>query len=139
MAQRVVVMYAGRKVEEAPVGDLFRRPQHPRVLEVKKNNYGPLTASVPIRWQDGVFVLAAKDAFDQVVAEALAEEIFMTPLSSFTAQGRNVTDKHSPSYAPTQFAAHPDAKQKRVGTADFAGAMERLFAAGRIAPPDANH
>jgi peptide/nickel transport system ATP-binding protein len=29
MAQRVVVMYAGRKVEEATVGELFRRPLHP--------------------------------------------------------------------------------------------------------------
>ncbi|MBI3453451.1 MAG: ABC transporter ATP-binding protein [Rhodospirillales bacterium] len=28
-AQRVVVMYAGRKVEEAPVDALFRRPRHP--------------------------------------------------------------------------------------------------------------
>ena len=29
MAQRVVVMYAGRKVEEASVTDLFDRPRHP--------------------------------------------------------------------------------------------------------------
>ncbi|MBL8835288.1 MAG: ABC transporter ATP-binding protein [Alphaproteobacteria bacterium] len=29
MAQRVVVMYAGRKVEEAAVADLFERPRHP--------------------------------------------------------------------------------------------------------------
>ena len=29
MAQRVIVMYAGRKVEEAPVNDLFARPLHP--------------------------------------------------------------------------------------------------------------
>jgi peptide/nickel transport system ATP-binding protein len=29
MAQRVVVMYAGRKVEEAPVNDIFARPMHP--------------------------------------------------------------------------------------------------------------
>jgi len=28
-ARRVVVMYAGRKVEEAPVGELFARPLHP--------------------------------------------------------------------------------------------------------------
>jgi peptide/nickel transport system ATP-binding protein len=28
-AQRVIVMYAGRKIEEAPVGELFARPQHP--------------------------------------------------------------------------------------------------------------
>ena len=29
VAERVVVMYAGRKVEEAPVRALFRRPRHP--------------------------------------------------------------------------------------------------------------
>jgi peptide/nickel transport system ATP-binding protein len=29
MAQRVIVMYAGRKVEEASVIDLFARPRHP--------------------------------------------------------------------------------------------------------------
>jgi peptide/nickel transport system ATP-binding protein len=29
MAQRIVVMYAGRKAEEAPVGRLFHRPLHP--------------------------------------------------------------------------------------------------------------
>ncbi|WP_207539808.1 ABC transporter ATP-binding protein [Sabulicella rubraurantiaca] len=29
VAERVVVMYAGKKVEEAPVGELFRRPKHP--------------------------------------------------------------------------------------------------------------
>ena len=28
-AQRVIVMYAGRKVEEAPVGELFDEPLHP--------------------------------------------------------------------------------------------------------------
>jgi len=39
MAERVVVMYAGRKVEEAPVRDLFRHPRHPYTLG--------LLASVP--------------------------------------------------------------------------------------------
>ena len=29
MCQRVVVMYAGRKVEEGPVGEIFARPLHP--------------------------------------------------------------------------------------------------------------
>ncbi len=29
VAERVIVMYAGRKVEEASVGDLFRNPRHP--------------------------------------------------------------------------------------------------------------
>ena len=29
VAERVIVMYAGRKVEEAEVGELFRAPKHP--------------------------------------------------------------------------------------------------------------
>jgi peptide/nickel transport system ATP-binding protein len=29
VAERVIVMYAGKKVEEAPVGPLFRNPRHP--------------------------------------------------------------------------------------------------------------
>jgi peptide/nickel transport system ATP-binding protein len=32
VADRVVVMYAGRAVETAPVGDLFAQPQHPYTL-----------------------------------------------------------------------------------------------------------
>src|ERR671914_3024559 len=37
MAQRVVVMYAGRKVEEAPVGALFAQPRHPYTLGLLKS------------------------------------------------------------------------------------------------------
>jgi peptide/nickel transport system ATP-binding protein len=32
LADRVVVMYAGRRAEEAPVHDLFERPQHPYTI-----------------------------------------------------------------------------------------------------------
>jgi peptide/nickel transport system ATP-binding protein len=37
MAQRVVVMYAGRKVEEATVTDLFDRPRHPYTRGLMKS------------------------------------------------------------------------------------------------------
>jgi peptide/nickel transport system ATP-binding protein len=32
LADRVIVMYAGRKAEEAPVGELFAHPQHPYTI-----------------------------------------------------------------------------------------------------------
>src|ERR1044072_6299663 len=35
VAERVMVMYAGRKVEEATVGDLFRTPRHPYTQELR--------------------------------------------------------------------------------------------------------
>lgn len=104
-----------------------------RVLECKKSNYGPPAASIPLRWENGVFVVvAAQSASDQVVAEAMVEEIFLTLLRRLAVQNRNVSDKHSPSYAPTTFARQPEAKQKKVRAADFEAAMERLFTAGRI-------
>jgi peptide/nickel transport system ATP-binding protein len=52
MAQRVVVMYAGRKVEEAPVGELFARPRHPYTRGLLKSVPGsgarsPLASPLP--------------------------------------------------------------------------------------------
>jgi peptide/nickel transport system ATP-binding protein len=32
LAERVIVMYAGRKAEEAPVDELFAHPQHPYTI-----------------------------------------------------------------------------------------------------------
>jgi RecA-family ATPase len=101
-----------------------------RVLEIKKNNYGPMTTSVPIRWQSGVFVVAAKDAFDQTVAEAHAEEVFLKLLRDFGTQGRFVSDRVSAAYAPKLFADNPAAG--KLTKRELELAMSRLFAAGRI-------
>jgi hypothetical protein len=104
-----------------------------RVLECKKNNYGPdNTASVPIRWQDGVYVVERKDAFDQTMAEVHAEEVFLNLLRGFTAQGRNVTDKKGTSYAPARFADQAEARAGGLDNKALAAAMDRLFTAGRL-------
>lgn len=51
MADRVIVMYAGQFVEEAPVKDLFRKPQHPYTKA--------LLATVPSIYDSKERVLAA--------------------------------------------------------------------------------
>jgi len=52
-AQRVVVMYAGRKVEEAPVKALFARPRHPYtrglMTSIPRLNRAPEESVRPIR------------------------------------------------------------------------------------------
>jgi peptide/nickel transport system ATP-binding protein len=45
LADRVMVVYAGRKAEEAPVGDLFAEPQHPYTVA--------LLGAIPRRSHDG--------------------------------------------------------------------------------------
>ena len=55
MAERVVIMYAGRKVEEAPVDALFEQPRHPYTVG--------LLGSVPKLSQTGQ---AARDRLAEI-------------------------------------------------------------------------
>src|SRR4051794_29948268 len=45
IADRVLVLYAGRKAEEAPTGELFAAPQHPYSVA--------LLGAIPRRGEDG--------------------------------------------------------------------------------------
>jgi RecA-family ATPase len=82
-----------------------------RVLEVKKNNYGPVSENSLLNWHAGVYIVKpGEGSFEQLMAEAEVENLFMKLLRRTTEQGRNVSDKPSPSYAPTVFADEPEAK-----------------------------
>ena len=86
-----------------------------RVLEVKKNNYGPVNESILLRWRDGVYVVEpGKGTLERLAAEAEVDHLFIKLLRRFTEQGRNVSDKKSPTYAPSQFAEEPEAKAAKV-------------------------
>jgi RecA-family ATPase len=104
-----------------------------RVLEVKKNNYGPVTESIVLRWRDGVYVIEKSlGTLERLAAEAEVDHLFMVLLRRSTEQGRNVSDKVSPSYAPAVFAADPEAAKSKIDKKAFAGAMARLFAAKKV-------
>jgi RecA-family ATPase len=104
-----------------------------RALEVKKNNYGPVTETILLRWQNGVYVAEpGQGTFQQLAREAEVNQLFLTLLRRFTAQGRNVSDKTGTSYAPALFARQPEAKTANATSKALAEAMERLFAAGKI-------
>src|SRR5262249_47515098 len=104
-----------------------------RVLEVKKNNYGPEQENILLRWKDGVYVVEPKPGrLEQLAIDADMDYTFLKFLRSFTARGREVSDKKSPTYAPAQFAKTPEAKDAKLTSNAFADAMERLFAAGKL-------
>jgi RecA-family ATPase len=102
-----------------------------RVIEVMKSNYGPVGETMTVRWKEGVFIpTTPMGTFEKIAAERAADELFLKFLDRFTDQGRNVSDKPTANnYAPSTFAKDPDGKGRRK---DLAGAMSRLFAAGRI-------
>jgi RecA-family ATPase len=113
-----------------------------RQLDFMKNNYGPISASVTLQWKPigkaGVYVTVASDSggLDKIADNAKAEHVFIDLLRRFNEQGRDVSHKKGPSYAPAQFAneeaakklAATDAKRRKA----LQNAMNRLFEAKKI-------
>jgi RecA-family ATPase len=104
-----------------------------RVLEVKKNNYGPVTEGILLRWKNGVYVPEpGKGTLQRLAAEAEINQLFIKLLRRFTEQGRNVSDNKSPTYAPSLFAKEPEAKEAKATKQALEEAMARLFGANRL-------
>jgi RecA-family ATPase len=100
-----------------------------RVLTTKKANYGRIGDNSVLRWREGVFVLDAKSNVSAVQIEAEADSVFMELLSEFNRQGRDISPSPSSAFAPTLFAADPQAKG--INSDHLAAAMERLLKADR--------
>ncbi len=104
-----------------------------RILQSLKSNYGPLADEIRLRWIDGRFVnesTAPVSKLDKATIEAKAEAVFLDLLQRFTVEGRDVSAKPSRSYAPTQFASHPDARGSTKRALE--AAMNRLLKSDRV-------
>jgi RecA-family ATPase len=112
-----------------------------RQLDFKKNNYGPISASVTLQWKAtgkaGVYLpVSSGSSLDKVATDAKAEHVFIDLLRRYTGQQRDVSHKVGPSYAPAQFA-NEDAAQTLAPTngkrrKSLEDAMNRLFTANKI-------
>jgi RecA-family ATPase len=82
-----------------------------RELVFKKNNYGPVSESIVLRYQKGLFLpMPGMTSLDRAAQEAKADDVFLHLLVRFTKQGRIVGDKRGTSYAPALFAREPEAR-----------------------------
>jgi RecA-family ATPase len=105
-----------------------------RVLEIMKNNYGPVGETITLCWKDGLFLpTPASGSLEKLAREQKVDDLFLMLLDRWNKQGRNVSDKQQAnSYAPGPFAKEPEAKADNVSKRELAEAMERLFRADRI-------
>lgn len=102
-----------------------------RILETVKSNYGPPGNPLRLRWNEGLEREEAPTSLHQLAKEQECEETFLRLLDERLAQGRYVGERPATNYAPTVFAGL-DGNRGFTRQA-FARAMERLFAAGKIA------
>lgn len=112
--------------------DDFEADADARILRCLKSNYSRAGAEITVRWREGVFKPDEAEAgLDRQASGARAERVFLKLLRLFTEQGRRVSHRPGPSYAPKVFADHPDCEGviKRA----LQQGMERLLSASRIA------
>jgi RecA-family ATPase len=124
---RLYFKRATTEKDEEPDPDL-------RLLEVVKNNYGPVGETITLRWKDGLFLpVAAPGSLEKLAREQKIDQLFLMLLDRWNGQGRNVSDKKTANaYAPTRFAEEPEAKADKATKRELTEAMERLFRAGTI-------
>lgn len=115
-------LYLRRVIEEG-----YEQDANARTLETLKANYGPTGGAIELDWLNGVFAADAKKKPD---SSAKAERVFLKLLAEHTKQGRKVSPKPSPSYAPAMFAKHPD--REGLTKRALATAMETLLQRGVI-------
>ena len=107
-----------------------------RILSLGKANYARPGEELRCRWHDFALCLETDLAADvrseyaAVAQDSADDAIFLTCLRQRTKQRRAVSEKLSPSFAPTQFAKM--AESKRIGKRRLEHAMERLFCSAAI-------
>jgi RecA-family ATPase len=112
-----------------------------RVMTCQKNNYGPDDETVTLRWKtgtngSGVFVMeAAPGSIEKMAADNKVDEFFLTSLRRLNDANRGPFShkKQSNNYAPTAFAALPEAKAVGIKKSDLVRSMERLLDSKKIA------
>jgi RecA-family ATPase len=101
-----------------------------RVLEFHKNNYGPVSESIPLRYENGLFLPVNQSTADQAARAAEAEQVFLSVAAKLIDQGLDLSPNVSRTYAPAVVAKQLDAKGYRKH--EFEAAMQRLLDQNRI-------
>jgi RecA-family ATPase len=102
-----------------------------RTLQGMKSNYGVPGGKIDLEWKNGLFVpVQGATGLDKMAADAKADDMFLTLLKRFNAQGRNAADRKGTSYAPALIAKEPD--NHGIGKEKFEDAMRRLFKDNKI-------
>jgi hypothetical protein len=98
-----------------------------REIVFKKNQYGRISESIVLRYENGLYLPVAGVSLDQAAREQAAQDVFLALLKRFTAANRNVSTNVGKTYAPALFARENEAKRAGVTKLDLEAALRELF------------
>jgi RecA-family ATPase len=103
-----------------------------RVIEFKKNQYGPMGETIALRYQRGLFLPEhGMSTIEKAAREATVEDTFITIGKKLETRGQELSlAQQSHNYAPTLVANQPEAKG--IKKAEFVAALDRLLDAGKV-------
>jgi RecA-family ATPase len=102
-----------------------------REITFKKNNYGPVSANLVLRYQNGLFLpVPGLSNLERAARDAEADTITVDQLRKDEMNLSN--NPHAHNYAPRIFARTQEAQKHGLTERDLEAAMHRLLAAGKI-------
>jgi len=104
-----------------------------RQLDFVKNQYGKLSASMTLRWKNGMLLpLPAETDFEKAARTDTAERVFLEWARKLQGRGQNMSpSKTARNYAPHLIATELPADSK-VTKSDLIDAMNRLLENNRV-------
>jgi RecA-family ATPase len=98
-----------------------------RELHFKKSNYGPISESIVLRYQGGLFLpIRGPSNVEKAAREADVEAAFISIGKKLIERGQTLSPREqSHSYAPSLIAKQPEAKG--IGKSELKAALNRLL------------
>ena len=96
-----------------------------REIIFKKNNYGRLSESIALRYQNGLFLPIEGVTLDAAAKEETAKDVFLTILQRYIRENRNVSANRGPGYAPARLL-EKEAKEAGCTKAELESVMQVL-------------
>lgn len=104
-----------------------------RLLECKKNQYGPPSSSITLAYQNGMFLPKGQPStFDRLAKEAAADNAFLKFGAALANAGRILSPHPSKNYAPAILAELAELETAKIDKRALEQAMTRLTLAGKI-------
>ena len=97
-----------------------------RILEFYKSNYGPLTESIALKYQNGLFVPVTASSAETLERNIAADQIFLTVMAHLIGQGQDLAPaRNSPNCGFKMIAAHDLARG--FSKTELEAAQQRLL------------
>jgi RecA-family ATPase len=105
-----------------------------RIIEFRKNNYGPVSEQIVIHYQSGLFLPDETTTVDRAARDQEAEDIYLEVLGILAGQGQDLSANRTSNrnYAAAMVYQHPVGGRFYVSQDEVEAAQQRLLDKNKV-------